>query len=228
MKDIIKAISQTQFKFFGGASRFDDAILSEWHVISTAHPDHYGDVMVYGGMELPPAGKGIALLNHDPFWSGGLPIGKVLEYRVVKGDDGVEQLWQHTQYLPGLPDDIGTKTYNVRKAEAFTDSSIQFRPLDIEPVDPEDSTKDCWNWKGTRYKRWQLVEAGPVLVGANWNTGDMKDDQRAVVKALMDTLPMQLKRRVEELEAENARLRKQLEPVRYRYTNKTPPAGGSK
>ncbi len=223
MDPITKAISEQifpahLFKFFEAeGSRFDDKAMTEWHIISTAHPDHYGDVMVYAGMQLPPNGKGIALLNHDPYISGGLPIGKVLEYRVVKGEDGIDQLWQHTQYLPDLPDDIGTKCYRVRKVEAFTDSSIQFRPIEVEPVNPEDSTKDRWNWDGTRYKRWQLIEAGPVLVGANWETGNMKADDQAVVKAFMDAVPLSLRRQVEELKAENERLRKAAEPPRYRY-----------
>lgn len=158
-------------------ARFDDEKMTEWHIISTNQPDHYGDIMDYNGMELPPSGKGIALLNHNPEWTGGLPLGKVLEYQ-VKDNGGVKELWQHTQYLPDLPNDIGTKTYKARKAGAFVDSSIQFRPMEAEPIENG----------GTYFKRWQLVEAGPVLVGANWHTGKMKAEDQAIVKDLLSVI----------------------------------------
>jgi len=191
MDPITKSIAATTASEFDGKSRFNDELMSEWHIISTNQPDHIGDIMEYDGMELPPSGKAIALLNHDPFWTGGLPLGVVLEYRRVKVGD-VERLWQHTQYLKNLPDDIGTMTYQVRKLRAFTDSSIQFFGTEYEPVDPDDREKSRWDWKGTRYKKWALVEAGPVLMGMNWDTGNMKTatakDITAAKSAMLDTL----------------------------------------
>jgi hypothetical protein len=186
-----KNISKIMPAEFQGANRFDDALKSEWHIISTGHPDHIGDIMVYDGMTLPPSGKAIALLNHDPEWTGGLPLGKVLEYRVINGEDGVAQLWQKTQYLTNLPDDIGTKCFEVRKMGAFTDSSIQFMADEggYEPVVAEDMGKSRWEWSGTKYNKWALLEAGPVLIGMNSNTGDMK----AMRKSLFDTVNKCLK-----------------------------------
>jgi hypothetical protein len=193
MDPITKAISATTAAEFDGKGRFNDELMSEWHIISTNQPDHIGDIMEYDGMELPPSGKAIALLNHDPFWTGGLPLGIVLEYRRVKVGE-VEQLWQHTQYLKNLPDDIGTMTYQARKLRAFTDSSIQFFAAEggILPVHDDDLGKSRWDWKGTRYKKWSLVEAGPVLMGMNWDTGAMKTatakDINAAKSAMLDTL----------------------------------------
>jgi hypothetical protein len=193
MDPITKAITATTAAEFDGKSRFDDGLMSEWHIISTNQPDHVGDIMEYDGMELPPSGKAIALLNHDPFWTGGLPLGIVLEYRRVKDGD-VEQLWQHTQYLKNLPDDIGAMTYQARKMKAFTDSSIQFFAAEggYTPVNDDDQGKSRWEWKGTRYKKWSLVEAGPVLMGMNWDTGNMKNatakDISAAKSSMLDTL----------------------------------------
>ena len=178
-----KTISKIMPDEFLGANRFDDKLMAEWHIISTSHPDHIGDVMSYEGMELPPSGKAIALLNHNEGWTGGLPLGKVLEYKIINGDDGVAQLWQHTQYLSNLPNDIGTKCYEARKLKAFTDSSIQFFSPEggFEPVDPADMGKSQWEWSGTKYNKWKLFEAGPVLVGCNWNTGDMKAGRKSIM-----------------------------------------------
>lgn len=183
---LTKQISLAMPGEFEGVSRFDDEKKTEWHIISTGHPDHIGDVMEFPPI-LPPSGKAIALLNHNEYFTGGLPLGKVLDYRVVRGDDGVDQLWQLTQYLTNLPDDIGTKTYEVRKMGAFVDSSIHFMAEEggYLPVNKEDQGKAQWEWKGTRYKAngWKLVEAGPVLMGMNWNTGDMKAARKSIMEA---------------------------------------------
>ena len=193
MDPITKAITATTASEFDGKSRFNDSDMTEWHIISTNEQDHIGDIMEYDGMELPPSGKGIALLNHDPFWTGGLPLGIVLEYRRVKAGE-IEQLWQLTQYLKNLPDNIGTMTYQARKLKAFTDSSIQFFAPEggVLPVNDEDQGKARYEWKGCRYRKWSLVEAGPVLMGMNWNTGDMKaatqKDIMAAKSLMLDTL----------------------------------------
>jgi hypothetical protein len=198
MEPVIKSIARAQAEDFLGAPRFNDNQKSEWHIISTSHPDHIGDVMRYNQVELPPSGKAIALLNHNEYFTGGLPLGKVLEYKVVQGPDGVDQLWQHTQYLPDLPDNIGLKTYEARKIKAFTDSSIQFAPPgnfkdgwpegSVAPVREEDKGKDKYEWKGWEYLRWQLLEAGPVLMGMNWDTGNMKAMRKSILDALKQSL----------------------------------------
>jgi hypothetical protein len=207
----VKNISKLMPAEFQGANRFNDELKSEWHIISTAHPDHIGDVMEYMPI-LPPSGKAIALLNHDPEWTGGLPLGKVLEYRVINGDDGVAQLWQHTQYLPNLPEDIGMKCYEVRKMGAFVDSSVQFMADEggYEPVVREDIGKPRWEWSGTKYLagKWSLLEAGPVLMGMNWQTGDMK----AMRKSLFDTVNKCLKDGPEAWAETARRNRESLEP----------------
>lgn len=192
MEPIVKDILGAQAEDFLGSPRFDDNEKSEWHIISTNQPDHIGDIMEYDGMELPPSGKAIALLNHDPFWTGGLPLGKVLEYRRVKEGEA-EQLWQLTQYLPNLPDNIGMLTYEARKMKAFVDSSIQFMTDEMIPVREEDNGKPWYEWKGARYKRWKLVEAGPVLIGMNWFSGDMKAQPlvKSILRKVLDGLSPQ-------------------------------------
>lgn len=188
----VKTISKLMPDEFLGASRFDDALKAEWHIISTGHPDHIGDIMEFPPI-YPPSGKAIALLNHNEYFTGGLPLGKVLAYQIAQGDDGIAQLWQRTQYLSNLPDDIGGKCYEVRKLKAFTDSSIQFRPEEggFKPVDDADQGKSQWEWSGTRYLagKWNLLEAGPVLIGMNSMTGDMKTAR----KKMMDTFVKCLK-----------------------------------
>lgn len=187
---LMKALNLAQPADFEGGPRFDDTLKAEWHIISTAHPDLIGDIMEYEGMQLPPSGKGIALLNHDPAWTGGLPLGAVLAYKVVKGADGVDRLWQRTQYLENLPDNIGMMTYEARKLKAFTDSSIQFFGHEggMLPVEESDIGKPRWDWKGCRYQKWSLLEAGPVLMGMNWNTGNMKSSRDLLKKTLTSAL----------------------------------------
>jgi hypothetical protein len=148
---------------FGNLSRFDDASMIEEHIISTNHPDHIGDIMDFEGMELPPSGKAVVLLNHNPDYTSGLPVGKALGY-AIKEANGFKQLWQTTQYNPSLPNEIGVHTYNARKNGYFRDSSIQFMATKYDSI----------QGGGTHYKEWRLLEAGPVLMGMNWNTGDMK------------------------------------------------------
>ncbi len=195
----------SQPESFKGDGRFNDELMAEWHIVSTSQPDHINDVMDISpdSIILPPSGKGIALLNHDPFWTGGLPLAKVLSYEIVK-DGTTAQLWQNSQYLKDLPDNIGVMTYQARKALAFTDSSIQFIGEDIEPVDPKDMGKSRWEWDGTHFKKWKLFEAGPVLMGMNWHTGNMKSqsdaraDMRTILKKLTEHGPGALKEIKEE------------------------------
>jgi hypothetical protein len=169
MKPITKSFP-TAAKLFELESRFDVEKLTEWHIISTAHKDHAGDVMSISGGKLPPVGRAIVLLNHDPRHSGGLPIGKALEYRVVAGSDGVDQLWQHTEYSRETPAvgpnglTIGELTFRSRLNGFFTDSSINFIPTKWQ------ENKD----RGYDWLEWELLEAGPVVIGMNWFTGDMK------------------------------------------------------
>lgn len=190
MKDVIvKIISGAQPKEFNGASRFNDAELTEWHIISTDQPDHIGDVMVLSGMELPASGKNIVLLNHDRSESAGLPVGKALQHQTIDNGDHKE-LWQLTKYNQNMPDaykGLGEAIYNSRKEGYFTDSSIQFLGKTFEPTKSEDQGKPQWQWSGTKYLSWLMVEAGPVLIGMNQYTGDMKAAP-AIVKDLLSKL----------------------------------------
>ena len=180
--NVIKRLTGTMPKEFLGVSRFNDAELSEWHIISTAHLDYIKDEMIMAGMQKPVSGDYIALLNHNEYFSGGLPIGKPLDQKIITGADGIEELWQLTKYNPHTPGEkgrsIGELTYYTRKEGYFTDSSIQFKPLRYEQKDDG----------GTIYHEWLLLEAGPVLIGANAHTGDMKSESPQVVKDLLTAL----------------------------------------
>ena len=169
MKPQRKIFQTVEAKAFDLESRFDEETLTEWHIISTEHLDHAGDRMTIKGAKLPPVGRAVVLLNHDPEYSGGLVIGKAIEYRVDTGPDGVVRLWQKTQYSVFTPSvgpkdmSIGELTFRSRLNGFFTDSSINFMP-----------TKWQENKEGYDWLEWDLLEAGPVVIGMNWNTGDMK------------------------------------------------------
>lgn len=181
-KSLRKTIA-TSTKEFNGTSRFDAGEMTEWHIISTDHPDHLGDVMDFNGMRLPPVGKAVVLLNHDRNLTYGLPVGKALAYEVVVKADGSRELWQKTQYSPHLPNDLGRHTFNARKDGYFSDSSINFLPRKSEER----------QGGGRLYKEWDLIEAGPVLMGCNWHTGAMEEppavkDFWSAIKGITSTL----------------------------------------
>jgi HK97 family phage major capsid protein len=130
------------------------------YVLSDATLDRYGDIIEPDGWELDNFRlHPVALFNHNP----NAVIGKWANVRIEPkpGSNRGDRLVGDLEPAPPGTTEFADDIRRLIEADLLPASSVGFRALESEPLDPKDP------WGGTRYTRQELLETSIVSVPAN-------------------------------------------------------------